>query len=384
MTNGTKCAVPKCPSRKTPSKVQTFTVPKHPQSLHDEWLKQIKRQDSENLRVCEIHFAGDDFLPEELNIGKRKKPLLKKKLRTFAVPTLNLQCDDSSQPIQTALTSSSRFGAKIVKHDHHYCSELECDIPAKRPRLCEDFDEPCDLKDCKESRDKVKSLQDQVQDLQNELKELKASLAKIFYPDQLKKLQNPQSLARWSDKTLEDSIGLLYSMKGHAYEVMRKKGFPIPSKRTLQSHLQKIDCPPGGTVKGYLKSLEVKTRYLDRKDKCCGIVGDEMHIDAKLEFDAVKQEFVGKPTLPTSENLIKKRLKKGITPDQALAHKAFELLCVGCRLNFKQLMAYHLTDAAFDCEAAAKWMLEVFGDIQSIGLEITFFTSDMGTQMVKI
>ena len=370
--NGTKCCVKSCFPRRKPQSVQTFEVPQQPGSLRNQWLINIGCDDKPKLRVCSRHFSQSDFLPDELNLTKKHKKRAKKNLRVYAVPTLHL--DNGVMP-------NKNFGQKIIEHDHLYNRKLgehEEAPPPKVPRLDLSPDIPCDCSD-----EKLKEQQGKIEELQKEVNELKACLSKVFNEDQVKFLNN-QNVRSWSDKTLEECIYLYYKMGGTAYEAMRKRGFPIPSKRTLTRHLSKIQCTPGTTLKDYLRLLHMLTKDMEEKNKKVGVIGDEIAVDPKVEFDVSTQEFIGAPTIPASKKMLEKRTRLGISPDKALAHKAFNLLVTTLRLNFKLLISFQYTDSSFDPEAVAKWMREVFTDLQSIGLDVVFFTSDMSSQMVSV
>ena len=215
------------------------------------------------------------------------------------------------------------------------------------------------------------------------------STSKIFNEDQLKRLQNPDSRSKWSDKTIQDSIGLYYLCGTTAYSTLQKgfngkSGWPIPHPRTLQRHLAEIQIEPG-ICEDVFTMLKIKVNLMEEKDKNCGLIIDEMAIQPKYEFNSTTQSFMGRPTLPATEAVYKKRAFDPYWKrEHDLAHHGFNIIAVGMGLRWKSFVSYHLTDTSFDPDITAQWIIQVIRRLTDIGLKIRFQTFDSSTMNVAL
>ena len=109
----------------------------------------------------------------------------------------------------------------------------------------------------------------------------------------LKKLLEPKSKFTWSDLTLQSSIHIYYHCGTSAYDFLIERGFPLPSARTLQRHMQQINFEPGILRHDMLMLMKLKVDKMSPKDKKIALVLDEMQIQAKKEYDPNTGEIMG-------------------------------------------------------------------------------------------
>ena len=82
-------------SQVTPKDVQWIPLPKD-KSLRKAWLFRIHRENeedfvSEHTVICSYHFKEEDWIPDNLNYDKRGRKYKKRRLKTNAIPSVNLR-----------------------------------------------------------------------------------------------------------------------------------------------------------------------------------------------------------------------------------------------------------------------------------------------------
>ena len=279
-----------------------------------------------------------------------------------------------------------------VRYDDHGYSTKKSPEPEKEstpiapPPTENDFTElesELTLANCTDCSDKQKEIDDlkrTIKTYENDLKEAHAKMdraLKSFNEDQVKKLEYPDGNWRWSSETIQKAIQLYYSCGTTGYNLMLRQGQPLPSIRTLQRHLAKVDCSPG-ILYNFIELLKKKVALLDPKDKFYNLSCDEMVVQAMEQYDAGEQCFVGYPTLRASDTLIEKRKKEGLQDGEGLATHAFNIMVCGVRFRYKQVIAYHFTDASFNAIECAKLLKTLIRELKKIGLTCVSLTLDNG------
>lgn len=90
-----------------------------------------------------------------------------------------------------------------------------------------------------------------------------------------------------------------------------------------------------------------------------------MSLDEAEEWCASTKQFVGKTTLPSSDNL---------------ASKGLVVMLVGVAERWKQVVAYEFTKSSIPPESLKQLVLNVIQKTEEIGLRIHFVTSDSGAE----
>ena len=90
-------------SQVTPKDVQWIPLPKD-KSLRKAWLFRIHRENeedfvSEHTVICSYHFKEEDWVPDHLNYDKRGRKYKKRRLKTNAIPSVNLRPPREQQGI---------------------------------------------------------------------------------------------------------------------------------------------------------------------------------------------------------------------------------------------------------------------------------------------
>ncbi|KAK8775597.1 hypothetical protein V5799_031057 [Amblyomma americanum] len=81
---------------------------------------------------------------------------------------------------------------------------------------------------------------------EEEKERLKSKFKHIFSDDQMKSMERLSAQGmRWEASTLVKSLKLRPSCGSQGYSLLRNHGFPLPSERTLQRHLENFKFQPG-------------------------------------------------------------------------------------------------------------------------------------------
>ena len=201
---------------------------------------------------------------------------------------------------------------------------------------------------------------------------------KSFNSDQIKKLEYPDGkIKEWSRETVQKAIQIYYACGTTGYKLLLRNGSPYPSISVLQRHLAKVDFSPG-ILYNFLALLKKKVALLDPKDRIVNLSCDEMVMQAMESYDTTDQCFIGHPTIPASNSLIEKRKEEGINEDDILATHAFNIMVCGMKFRFKQVIAYHFTDASFNPFEVATFLKTLIRELKNIGLTVRSLTMDNG------
>nr|XP_040582729.1 uncharacterized protein LOC121131308 [Lepeophtheirus salmonis] len=172
---------------------------------------------------------------------------------------------------------------------------------------------------------------------------LKNSLINIFNSDQINLLRQTSKVRAWSDKTIKKSLQLRLACETSGYQMLISHGYPLPSNRTLQRNLKRIDFQPG-ILHTVMSLLQLKTQTMEDSNKYCSIAIDE--------------------TLKPSSD--------------ELATHALVFALVGVITRWKQVVAYHFTGSSFNKKDVVLALKEIESSAHKSGLIVTHITSDMG------
>ncbi|KAH8038079.1 hypothetical protein HPB51_021636 [Rhipicephalus microplus] len=93
---------------------------------------------------------------------------------------------------------------------------------------------------------------------EEEKEEIKKRLKGLFNDDQMRPMERLSAQgARWEADTLVKSLQLRLACGSRGYELLREFGYPLPSDRTLQRHIQHVKFRPG-LLRDMLEPLRAK------------------------------------------------------------------------------------------------------------------------------
>ena len=265
----------------------------------------------------------------------------------------------------------------------HVLTEIVSEIEVPN---CEPCGEKIDIigtqrKIIEDQEKEIEAQKKKIKTFETDLKEANEKMEralKSFNVDQIKRLEYPEGkIKQWSNETVQKAIQLYYACGTTGYSLLLRQGAPYPSIRVLQRHLAKIDCSPG-ILTNFLELLKKKVALLDPKDCNVNLSCDELVVQAMQSYDVTDQCFVGHPTIPASDALIEKRKKEGIDEDDILATHAFNIMVCGMKFRFKQVIAYHFTDASFNPFEVANLLVTLIKELKKIGLTVVSLTMDNG------
>ena len=239
-----------------------------------------------------------------------------------------------------------------------------------------------------EYEEKIRQLEEKEELLQKEndsLKAIDAAVRKIFYDDQIHRLLNPNSRSRWSYLSMQFFMALKTLIGPTAYEWLYGKGWPIAHIKSIYNHAAKIECEPG-ILYDFLSLTEFEVATRPARDKYVALVLDEMSIKPKYVYNNHTQSFMGNPTIPVSEGVIKNRTSKDPTWDQtqALATHAFNAQIASLCARFKGHAGVEFTDNGWCPKAVAKWIKQLIQKIYDISLITKVIVMDMSGQNKNI
>ena len=373
------------------------------------WVARINRENNpdgsfwtpnKDHKVCAKHFLRSDFAAFPGEKSKNGSIRTKLRLKDNALPSLHLRDSKATHEPQEPPKKVLASGAEVARR-HNYVQPEVPQIEQPEPAGDEpvDVDQPEVFVDQQEHAGmELEVVQDSTMTLQlykkqlldkdkkyelleqkyNFLQQQMDSVARVFNPDQIHRLQNPTSRSPWSDSTLQKSMQLYYSCGAKGYQFMRSKNFPLPEKSTIVRHCNTIESD-FGTQFDMLKLMKMKVETIATRDRVCAMIFDEMSIGSKREYDPSTGQIIGHPTLPAGPKLVESRLKKGIDNSKVLASKVQNVLLVGLVKFWKQIIGYHLCDESFCPKTMALWIREMLKECDSIGLEVMIIVHDMGS-----
>ncbi|XP_018405222.1 PREDICTED: uncharacterized protein LOC108781667 [Cyphomyrmex costatus] len=192
-----------------------------------------------------------------------------------------------------------------------------------------------------------------------------AVTSKLFNTDQIKFVMCGKSRVReWSAKTLTDACALKFACGNSGYAYLLRKGWPLPSCRTIRRSLEgwKFESGISDEVFQFLKIKADQFECNSHRD--CVIVLDEMSIALDQKYDLSTGENIGNITLPNHSGL---------------ATHALVFMLAGIAHRWKQVVGYYYTGNIVDGSTFAPIILKIIERAEKIGLRVHSVISDMGS-----
>ena len=164
------------------------------------------------------------------------------------------------------------------------------------------------------------------------------------------------------DKMLAMSV-FFHSRK--AYRIL-SHFFILPSERTLQRDLQKMNMKPG-FIDSVLEALKLKVSTMVEKDKNVALVFDEM---------SIKQGLVYNESQDTVEEF-EDYGKMGIT--KYIANHAIAFVVRGLASKWKQPVAYFLTSGPIQATKLQSLTKDCITKLTEVGLNVVALVCDQGS-----
>ena len=275
------------------------------------------------------------------------------------------------------MSTDQDYDAIVVPtENHHEDLGSEVQIESTSQELLEarvkELEALLDQSEAKNAELEAKNVQ-----LQEEIDKHNKTLFSVFNEDEIQRLKNKKSKKKFSNKTIKKALKLYYTCSRSGYELLLSLGHPLPCVRTLQLHMKKVPFEPG-TLHSIITKLKSKVQAMHPKERYCGIVMDEVFLQAKREYDSSKGSFVGHPTVNAPPKTMERRKANGEHPMERLASHGLAVMLVGIGTRWKQLAGVHLTDSSFDAKFVKDWIEDLIKQLQSIGLKVYSLTLDMG------
>jgi len=173
---------------------------------------------------------------------------------------------------------------------------------------------------------------------------------------------------RWSFKEKVLAVSIL-KCSPRSYAFLRSL-FPLPSRRTLQSLLNTIQCGTG-IYAHVFRVLKDSVQTMSDKDRVCCLMFDEMSIREHLHFNQKIDCIEGFEDLG----------RHGRTSNTA--NHALVFMLRGLCKRWKQPVAYYLTRGSTKGEMLANFLEEVLDACHNAGLVVVTTVCDMGANNVK-
>lgn len=212
-------------------------------------------------------------------------------------------------------------------------------------------------------KDKIKQQNNYINDLRATIDSLREGhdikFGSLFNDDQIRALVSDAGGKghRWTDKTILDSLQVLYMVGTRGYLYLRHdKKQPWPSKSVLLRRIQGLKINEGLLIE-ILPFLRARASIMNSYDKHCGIAFDEMAIVPGRRYDQCSDSFIGSDR----------------------EDKALVFTLRGVTQNWKQIIAY-----CFNCSGGNQGsflkdiIFNIISKVEETGIEVDFITSDMG------
>lgn len=160
--------------------------------------------------------------------------------------------------------------------------------------------------------------------------------------------------------TLDEKIAALSIMKqsSKCYQYLTQV-FNLPSIRTLQSILQKVNIHPG-PINFMNQHLKKQIGLMKERDKVCFLMWDEMSLQLHVDYDATKKHILG------FEDFGKKRSAR-------FADHALVFMIRGIQSGWKFPLAYYFYDGVLKTDQLIEWIKDIAKIIIESGLYLVAF-----------
>lgn len=177
------------------------------------------------------------------------------------------------------------------------------------------------------------------------LEEDKKALKKLFTPNQIKKLKNPNKRLNWTVDDISKAI-VIHSSGARTYRLLLKKGYPYPAVSTLRSWARKLQIVPG-ILKNVLKV--VQNSELTKLQRICVLTFDEMKIKKVYCYDKAH--------------------------DQTLKPYNYVQVCIirGLIGNWKQPIYFD-----YDASMTKESLFQIINSVEEAGFPVVAMTCDLG------
>lgn len=135
--------------------------------------------------------------------------------------------------------------------------------------------------------------------------------------------------------------------------------FNLPSIRTLQSILQKVNIHPG-PINFMNQHLKKQIGLMKERDKVCFLMWDEMSLQLHVDYDATKKHILG------FEDFGKKRSAR-------FADHALVFMIRGIQSGWKFPLAYYFYDGVLKTDQLIEWIKDIAKIIIESGLYLVAF-----------
>ena len=391
------CSVQGCKSNrahKSPS-VPVHYFPLNIPAIAEKWKSACGRGENfvpaKHHVICRKHFTKNDF---QKFYSHGSKKMTKKKLKDFAYPTMYLPTAETKSSVEhdhmrmkpstsDHLFDEVQFNTSDDENHGHQHKEVAAEVEIEA-----DVNELLRVKiqqleaEKQELLSKNEALEGRNKDLEELKSEIHEAVSTVYSEDEIyrlksKKFRKKYPMKRYPSAAMMKAIKTYYTCGTAGYKHLLKQGQPWPSVRTIQRHLKKVPFDHG-TLDAIIEKLKPKVAAMHPNDRIIALVVDELHLEARREYDSSTGSFVGHPTIPARPQLIKEREKQGIHQTERLATSGYAVMICGIHTRFKQLVGFEYTEKSVDQKIVKAWLISLIAKLQSIGFKVRSLTLDMG------
>lgn len=193
---------------------------------------------------------------------------------------------------------------------------------------------------------------------------LDQSLRTVFNEDQIGALMQPSKrIHKWSKSTIKKALRLRFSCGTTGYQELLAQNQPLPSIRTLERRVEDIKFN-SGILHEVIETMAIKVQAMNKKERDCVLVLDEMSLTENTEYDVKTGSFIGEVTLP------------GHT---GIASHALTFMIAGLNSRWKQVVAYYYTGDSSDGRVLKDIVLNIIKSCEKIKLKVRAVTSYQGS-----
>ena len=212
---------------------------------------------------------------------------------------------------------------------------------------------------------KLEHLKTMYEDNRFEFIEKKLNLVtKNFINSQLRNVEKKPSAKRWTEQDKIFALSL-YKRSPKLYRYLSVY-FQVPSTRTLKTILSNIPLDTG-INKPLLDHLKNVCQTMNKLDKCCSLIFDEISLSSGFFYDANKDKAFGYEDLG----------HLGRTSRHA--NHALVFMLRGMRKTWKQVVAYYLTSATISVANLKNIITLIINQTLEAGFNVMATVCDQGS-----
>lgn len=138
--------------------------------------------------------------------------------------------------------------------------------------------------------------------MKKETAEKEIALKQFLTEQQINVLYNKTNVRQWDNETSMKSLKIHFAVGVHGFQYLKEMNFPLPCYSTITRRLQGLTLELG-LFESLLEPLVFKVQQLEKEDRFCILLFDEMEISCEESYDKNRGKRYGMITLGNTNKL---------------------------------------------------------------------------------